>query len=247
MRLTRGAALALGTAMALAASGTALAQKSGGTLRVYNTSNPPGASILEEVTIATVMPFMAVFNNLVLLDQHRPRNSLEGIVPELADSWAWDGSGTKLTFKLRQGVKWHDGKPFTAKDVRCTWHRLLGKEDDVRKNPRRVWYANLEEVTVDDDYQATFHLTKPQPAPLMLLGSGMAPVYPCHVPAKDVRSHPIGTGPFKFVEFKANDSIRLVRNSDYWRPGRPYLDAIDWRIIPNRATRVWPSSRASSI
>jgi peptide/nickel transport system substrate-binding protein len=229
---------ALGLAMALAASGTALAQKSGGTLHVYNTSNPPSASILEEVTIATVMPFMAVFNNLVLIDQHRPRNSLEGIVPELAESWAWDGSGTKLTFKLRQGVKWHDGKPFTAKDVRCTWHRLLGKEDDFRKNPRRVWYANLEDVTVDDDYQATFHLSKPQPALIMLLGSGMAPVYPCHVPAKDMRTHPIGTGPFKFVEFKANDTIRLVRNSDYWRPGRPYLDAIDWRIIPNRATRV---------
>jgi len=237
MRLhTRGAAVAF--AMAFAASGTALAQKSGGTLRVYNTSNPPSASILEEVTIATVMPFMAVFNNLVLLDQHRARNSLEGIVPELADSWAWDASGTKLTFKLRQGVKWHDGKPFTAKDVRCTWQRLLGKEDDFRKNPRRIWYANLEEVTVDDDYQATFHLTKPQPALIMLLGSGMAPVYPCHVPAKDMRTHPIGTGPFKFVEFRANDSIKLARNSDYWRPGRPYLDAIDWRIIPNRATRI---------
>src|SRR5215831_18228729 len=82
----------------------------------------------------------------------------------------------------------------------CTWHRLLGKEDDFRKNPRRVWYANVEDVTVDDDYQATFHLSKPQPALIMLLGSGMAPVY--HVPAKDMRTHPIGTGPFKFFEFK---------------------------------------------
>jgi peptide/nickel transport system substrate-binding protein len=124
---------------------------------------------------------------------------------------------------------------FTAKDVRCTWNRLLGKEDDFRKNPRRIWYANLAEVTVDDDYQATFYLTKPQPALIMLLGSGMAPVYPCHVPAKDMRTHPIGTGPFKFVEFKANDAIRLVRNADYWKPRRPYLDAIDWRIIPNRS------------
>src|SRR4029434_5534860 len=76
------------------------------------------------------------------------------------------------------------------------------------------------------------------PALLMLLASGMAPVYPCHVPAKDMRTHPIGTGPFKFVEFKANDSIKLVRSPDYWKPGRPYVDAIDWRIISNRATRV---------
>ena len=129
---------ALGFVLALVSASSALAQKAGGTLRVYNTSNPPSASILEEVTIATVMPFMAVFNNLVLLDQAKPRNSMDGIVPELADSWVWDASRTKLTFKLHEGVKWHDGRPFTAKDVECTWNRLLGKDDDVRKNPRRV-------------------------------------------------------------------------------------------------------------
>jgi ABC-type transport system substrate-binding protein len=174
----------------------------------------------------------------VLLDQGKPRNSMDGIVPDLADSWVWDASRTKLTFKLHEGVKWHDGRPFTAKDVQCTWNRLLGSDDDVRKNPRRIWYDNLEQVTVDGDYQATFHLAKPQPALLMLLASGMAPVYPCHVAAKDMRTHPIGTGPFKFVEFKANDSIKLVRNPDYWKPGRPYLDAIDWRIISHlKATR----------
>src|ERR1700694_606219 len=105
----------------LVAGGTPVAaQKSGGTLRVYNSSNPPSASILEEVTIATVMPFMAVFNNLVLYDQAKPHNSIDGIVPDLAESWAWDESKTKLIFKLRQGVTWHDGKPFTAKDVQCT-------------------------------------------------------------------------------------------------------------------------------
>ena len=148
-----------------------MAQKRGGTLRVYNTSNPPSASILEEVTIATVMPFMAVFNNLVLLARGKPRNSIDGIVPDLAESWAWDASRTKLTFKLHQGVKWHDGKPFTAKDVQCTWYHLMGKDDEFRKNPRRVWYANLKDVTVDGEHEATFHLTKPQPALLILLAS----------------------------------------------------------------------------
>src|SRR5215470_15932080 len=224
VRPAHGAAVSVLAAMLVVTP--ALAQKQGGTLRIYHRDNLPSASIHEEATISTVQPFMAVFNNLVLFDQSKPLNAPDTIVPDLAESWAWDASATKLTFKLRQGVKWHDGKPFTAKDVRCTWQRLLGKEDDFRKNPRRIWYANLEEVTVDDDYQATFHLTKPQPALIMLLGSGMAPVYPCHVPAKDMRTHPIGTGPFKFVEFKANDSIRLVRNSDYWKGGRPYLDGI---------------------
>ncbi|MGH6815136.1 MAG: ABC transporter substrate-binding protein, partial [Hyphomicrobiaceae bacterium] len=78
----------------------------------------------------------------------------------------------------------------------------------------------------------------PQPSFLILLASGYSPVYPCHVPQKDMRTKPIGTGPFKFVELKRNESIKLVRNPDYWKKGRPYVDIVDWRIIPSRATRI---------
>ena len=128
---TRAAlALALLAAPCLAPVAPAWAQKSGGTLRVYNTSNPPSLSIHEEGTIATVMPMMGVFNNLVMYDQTKPLGTLDTIVPDLAESWSLDATRTKLTFKLRQGVTWHDGKPFTAKDVACTWHRLNGKEAD---------------------------------------------------------------------------------------------------------------------
>src|SRR6185436_347711 len=83
----------------------ALAQKSGGVLRSYNSSNPPSASIIEEATIATAMAFSGVFNNLLIFDQAQPRNGADTIQPELAESWAWDDSKTKLTVKLRQGVK----------------------------------------------------------------------------------------------------------------------------------------------
>jgi peptide/nickel transport system substrate-binding protein len=216
-----------------------IAQKSGGTLRVYNTTQPPSASIHEESTIATNMPFMAVFNNLVRFDPLKPRGDFSSIVPELAESWAWDTTGTKLALKLRSGVSWHDGKPFTAKDVQCTWHRLNGKEPEyLRRNPRAIWYENLKEVTLDGDYAVTFHLTKPQPSLLPMLASGLSPVYPCHVSDKDMRTKPIGTGPFKFAEFKSHASIKLVRNTDYWQKGLPYLDAIEWRIITSRSTRV---------
>ena len=111
----------------------ALAQKQGGTLRVYHRDNLPSASIHEEATISTVQPFMGIFNNLVLFDQQKPLNSADTIVPDLAESWAWDDSKTKLTFKLRQGVKWHDGKPFTAADVKCTW--------DLHGRPQRFHRA----------------------------------------------------------------------------------------------------------
>jgi peptide/nickel transport system substrate-binding protein len=217
----------------------AAAQKQGGTLRVYISANPSSLSILEEVSFTTVMASAPVFNGLVVFDPMKPIGGIDTVIPDLAESWSWDESGTKLTFKLRQGVKWHDEKPFTAKDVQCTWHWLNGKTDDYfRKNPRRVWWTNLEEVTVNGDYEATFHFARPQPSVLALLGSGFGVVYPCHVAAKDQRTNPIGTGPFKFVEFKSNEKVRVVRNPDYWKKGLPYLDAVDFTIVGNRSTRV---------
>jgi peptide/nickel transport system substrate-binding protein len=234
--------LAFAVALAIAATAMslpALAQKQGGTLRIYHRDNLPSASIHEEATISTVQPFMGVFNNLVVFDQLKPLNTVETIVPDLAESWAWDATNTKLTFKLHQGVKWHDGKPFTAKDVQCTWNKLTGKDpDDFRKNPRAIWWQNLKEVTVNGDHEATFVLNRPQPSFLMMFASGYTPVYPCHVSTKDMRTNPIGTGPFKFVEFKRGDSVKFARNPDYFKKGKPHVDAIEWKVIENRSTRI---------
>src|SRR5207342_772243 len=143
-----GTIVAASISVLLLAAGPALAQKQGGTLRMYLWDSPPSASIQEEATVSTTVPFMAVFNNLVLYDQHKKLNSMDTILPELATSWAWDDSKTKLTFKLRNDVKWHDGKPFTAKDVVCTLDKLQEKSTDLfRKNPRKIWWHNLKEVT----------------------------------------------------------------------------------------------------
>jgi peptide/nickel transport system substrate-binding protein len=218
---------------------SASAQKSGGILRVYHSDNPPTASLHEEVTIGTLNPFMAVFNNLVIYDQTVKRNADDTIIPDLAESWAWNSDNTKLTFKLRQGVRWHDGKPFTSADVKCTWDTVGGKRDSGwRKNPRKEWYNNLKEVSPEGDYQVTFHLGRPQPSFMGFLGAGFSAVYPCHVPGPVMRSKPIGTGPFKLKEFKQKQSISLVRNEDYWKKGRPFLEGIEWQMVTNRATRM---------
>ncbi len=177
--------LIVGLVAGLALAEPAAAQKSGGILRSYNSSNPPSASILEEATISAAMSFSGVFNNLLIFDQSKPRNGLDTIVPELAESWTWDASLTRLTFKLRSGVKWHDGKPFTAKDVQCTWDKLKGKHaDEFRSNPRGVWWTNLNEVTTNGDLEATFVLARPQASFPALLASSLSPVYPCHVPGQ---------------------------------------------------------------
>jgi peptide/nickel transport system substrate-binding protein len=232
-------AVAAGLFFGMAVGGPASAQKSGGVLKIQHWDSPASMSILEEATYSTVVPMMGVMNNLVMYDQHVAQNSMASIVPDLATSWSWSEDGTELTFRLRPGVKWHDGKPFTARDVQCTWDLLQGTAPDkLRLNPRKEWYHNVDRVTADGDLEATFHLKRPQPALLTLLASGYSPVYPCHVTPVQMRQHPIGTGPFKFVEYKPNEYIRVVRNPDYWKPGRPYLDGIDYIIVPNRSTAI---------
>src|SRR5439155_921898 len=94
------------------------------------------------------------------------------------------------------------------------------------------------EVSAKGDYEVSFHLKRPQPSLLAMLATGWSPVYPCHVTPAQMRLHPIGTGPFKFVEFKPNQSITVARNPDYWKPGRPYLDGIEWVIIKDVSTRL---------
>ena len=123
--------------VAVSAAAAAFAQKSGGILKMYDPDSPASMSIHEEGTYVAERPMMGVFNNLVMFDQHVKQSSLNSIVPDLATGWSWSEDGTELTFPLRQGVTWHDGKPFTAKDVQCTWEMLTGKASEkLRQSPQ---------------------------------------------------------------------------------------------------------------
>ncbi|HKM71225.1 MAG TPA: ABC transporter substrate-binding protein, partial [Stellaceae bacterium] len=234
----RGFCAMTGFLAALSIATTASAQKSGGALRIYNPESIGSLSMLEEFANAE-LPIMGMFNNLVMFDQHVAQDSLQSIVPDLATSWSWDEDGTDLTFQLRHGVKWHDGKPFTARDVKCTWDLYMETgPEKLRINPRKSSYYNLAAVTTNGDYEVTFHLKRPQPAFPMTLASGFSVIYPCHVSPRDMRQHPIGTGPFKLMEFKPKEYVKVARNPDYWKPDRPYLDGIEHTIIPDPATAV---------
>ncbi len=191
MTLSLRMATVIGAMLAITCWGqAAFAQKSGGTLKISFFDNPASMSLHEEATGAALRPMMGVFNNLVMYDQHVAQNSPDSIIPDLATSWAWSEDGKELAFPLRRGVKWHDGRPFTAADVKCTWDLLLDVgSEKLRVNPRKTWYLNLDRVTTNGDYEVTFHLKRPQPALLSLLASGWSPVYPCHVsPARHASS-----------------------------------------------------------
>src|SRR5499433_1637340 len=119
-------AAAFSLLLASSSANMAFAQKAGGILKIGHFDSPASMSMLEESTQAVNRPMSGVFNNLVMFDQNVKQNSLKSIVPDLATGWAWNEEGTELTFPLRHGVKWHDGKPFTAADVKCTWDLLAG-------------------------------------------------------------------------------------------------------------------------
>ncbi len=133
-----------------------------------------GFSIHETATIGTVWPSMPCFSNLVIFDPFKALESPDTVIPELAEKWSWQENYRNLVFFLRKNVKWHDGQPFTAKDVKYTFDMVREAKDATARlkiNPRKDWYANVQSIEVADPYTVIFHLKRPQPSLLMMLAS----------------------------------------------------------------------------
>jgi len=222
------------------AADSAQTPKSGGVLNATLIEAPPSFSIHDETTISAVWPTMPCYNNLVLFDPLKKQEDLSTIIGELAERWSWQDEGKSLVFFLRKDVKWHDGQPFTSKDVKHTFdtvREVEGVTAKLRVNPRKLWYENVMSIDARDPYAVTFRLKRAQPSLLLMLASGYAPVYPSHVPVPELRTKCVGTGPFKLKEYRQGELIEFVRNPDYFVRGRPYLDGIRYTIIKERGTR----------
>ena len=235
-------ALAIALVMAAAPLATAQAPKSGGSLNVMLREDlPQGFAIHETSTYSTSFPSLPCFNNLVFFDPAKPTESMDTIVGDLAERWSWQDNYKNLVFFLRKDVKWHDGKPFTSKDVKFTFDVLREAPDSpakLRINPRKDWYANIEHIEAADPYTVVFRLKRPQPALLMMLASGYTPVYAAHIPPAQYRTSCIGTGPFKLKEWRRGEFVEFVKNPDYFVKGRPYLDGLKYLVIAERGTRT---------
>ena len=216
--------------------------KPGGVLRpVLREDLPQGFAIHESATNSVTWPAMPCYSNLVVYDQTKRLGRADTIVAELAEKWSWQDNYRNLVFFLRRDVKWHDGQPFTSKDVKFTFDVVREAAEapaKLRINPRKEWYANVDAIEAPDPYTVVFRLKRPQPSLVAMLASGYSPVLPAHVPLAEHRSRCIGTGPFKFKEWKRGQSVELVRNPDYFVKGRPYLDGVRYTVIVERGTRV---------
>jgi peptide/nickel transport system substrate-binding protein len=163
----------------------------------------------------------------------------DGYVGVLATDWSSSADGKAITFKLRDGVRWHDGEPFSCDDVAFTamnlWKPLLNYSSTLQ--------ANLESVDCPDPLTAVFNYSHPMPLALMVAAMpDLGHPVPKHLyEGTDILKNPhnqapIGTGPFKFQEYERGQYIIAVRNDDYWRGKEyPYLDRVIWRIIPDKA------------
>lgn len=160
-------------------------------------------------------------------------------LPALATEWSVSDDGLTYRFTLRQGVKWHDGEPFTARDV------ALSLELNKRYHPRGgSTFANLQQVEVPDDHTAVLHLAKPAPYLIRAFSGGETPILPSHLYAEgDPQRNPhniapVGTGPWRFKHWERGSYIALERNPDYWNPGHPGADVLILKVIPDSAARL---------
>jgi peptide/nickel transport system substrate-binding protein len=242
--MTRSLLLAL--ALVIGAAGTgdpaqAQAPKRGGVLTTMIVEDPPGFSIHESATVSTVWPMKPCYSNLVLFDQQKPQETVDTVVPELAERWSWQDNHRNLVFFLRKNVKWHDGRPFTSRDVKYTFdvvREAPGAQGKLRLSPRKEWFVNVDAIEAPDAHTVIFRLKRPQPSLLLMLAAGYSPVYPAHVPLAELRQRCMGTGPFKWKEHVRGQYLDLERNPDYFVPERPYLDGIRFLIIGERGTRL---------
>src|SRR6266436_6890451 len=231
-------------ALVVAVASPALGQapRSGGSITLRLREDlPQGFAIHESPTISTMWPAMPCLSNLVLFDPMKPTHSVDNLIGELAERWSWQENYRKLVFFLRRDVKWHDGKPFTSRDVKATFDMLREAPEAaarLRLNPRKELCANVEAVDAVDPQTVAFRLKRPQPSLLLMLASGYTPIYAAHVPPASYRTGCVGTGPFKLKEWRKGEFVEYVRNPDYFVKGRPYLDGLKYLIISERGTRT---------
>ncbi|MBZ9851479.1 ABC transporter substrate-binding protein [Mesorhizobium sp. CA14] len=232
--LLAGSALLLAST-ALPTIGLAQTPKKGGRLIVAADSEPRN---LNPAIVASNGVFF-ISSKIVETLAEASFDAKDGLQPRLALSWEGAADGLSVTFKLRDGVKWHDGKPFTSADVAFSalqiWKPL--------QNLGRTVFKDLEAVDTPDELTAIFKFAKPTPFQLIRNAlPALSSVVPKHlyevgkIEENPANNAPVGTGPFKFAEYKAGQYYRLTRNDAYWGKDEPYLDEIVYQVLPDRTS-----------
>lgn len=207
------------------------APKQGGTLTTIVQPEPVTLTPAANTAQPTQYVAANIFDGLVYYDLDlKPQ-------PSLAQSWTVAPDGLTITFNLRKGVKWHDGKPFSSADVKWSLENVW-----KTIHPRnRAIFENVASVDTPDEATVILRLSKPSLPILSVINGVGAPILPKHLyEGTDILNNPynnkpVGTGAFVFKEWKKGEYVLLERNPDYWEPRKPYLDKIVFKMIPDAA------------
>jgi len=234
--------VALGAAMAIVQPLQAQTPVKGGSLTYAYHPEPNAMSTIATTAVPVSLIATKIYESLLQWEGAEMRP-----VPGLAESWTRSEDGKTWTFKLRAGVKWHDGAPFTSEDVKFSIEGIV-RPYHARG---RAMFGDVEAIETPDATTVSFKLKAPVPYFLKAFQSSETPIMPKHkfqgidlTQAAAVRGaevltrQPVGTGPFKLKEWQRGSHIILERNPDYWREGRPYLDQLILRVLPDGAARA---------
>jgi ABC-type transport system substrate-binding protein len=232
-----GRSIVISFVAVLVCTGITLSQqpKSGGTLKIAFESDVPGIDPHTSLGVQVQVLIPSLFNTLVTIDEN-----LE-VIPDLATSWEVQNGGKTYVFHLHKGVKFHDDTDCDAAAVKWNFDRLLNPEEKVLTAP---FFTMIEAVEPVDAHTVKITLQYPTETFLRALANyrkGFPIISPTAYKAwgkQDLPAHPTGTGPFKLAKWEQNALILLERNAHYFKPGLPYLDKIEFRIMKDGVTRA---------
>jgi len=212
--------------------------KYGGELIFPVPSEPPSYDGHREETFGLIHPFAPFYSTLLRVDPTDPTGTKP--VGDLAESWAVSKDGLAYTFKLRHGVKFHDGSEMTSKDVKASWDKIVFPPPGVGSS-RKGQYRSIEAIEVVDPYTVRFRLKYPESSFILGAASPWNFIYKADILAKDIHwyeTNVMGTGPFKFVEHVKGSHVVGKKNPDYWDKGKPYLDGFRAVFVSSSSAQV---------
>ena len=234
LRMVSAVIAAVGISALASIVPTAAQEEGGRTLNALVWPEPPSLVLGLSIHTGTQQVSTKIYEGLVVYDFDLTP------LPWLARSWEISDDQLTYTFHLQEDVRWHDGEPFTADDVVFTISEFMPEVNAQA----RLLFRNLESATALDAHTVQFQLREPFPAFLFGFNTLTAPILPRHIyEGTDYRNNPmnatpIGTGPFRFVEWRNGEYVHLVRNEDYWQEGLPHIDEIFFRVIPDEGARA---------
>ena len=214
------------------------APRNGGELVMMVPAEPPSYDGHREGTFGTVHPLAPHYNTLLRIDPTDRTGTRP--VGDLADSWTISPDGLTYTFKLRPGVRFHDGSPMTSRDVKASYDKIIFPTGGVI-SARKGTYQAVEAVEVPDPQTVRFRLKWPEASFLVNLASPFSWIFKADILARDMRwyeTNVMGTGPFKFVEHVKGSHWVAKKNPDYWDKGKPYLDGYRALFISSSSAQV---------